>query len=359
MNRHLVVGCVASFGLFPAAAAAAGAGPETTVRKCSSRGEPSGPPASAPPALRYFSLGPTRSGLDSHATEEPSSFASLAERPGFREYVNGPRGQAMTPAERERLERLARTHYMQLKAPIAVRSGHRVTLAIAPADRGRAAFLFTWGRARGRRIGPYGSAVRVADGTPRLRLVGCRPGEPLFSGRGTVGRWTWFPGSMVVAGAGCVGLEAHERGRPVRRAQLRFGVGRCPPPQAQQSKEGTNATLLNRVPLDARPGTRVRVAWRLTEGGVHTAGAPADNRYYVRLLSATGARSTHADGQARDRRFVAIVRVPRGGIGDIEIRLRGWQITPGGSRRADALIPITNDPLPERTGPTRVMPHPL
>ena len=286
-------------------------------------------------------------------------FASLAERPGFREYIDGPRGQALTPAERERLERLARTHYAQLKAAIAVRSGRRVTLAIAPADRGRAAFLFTWGRARGRRLGPYGSAVRVADGTPRLRLVGCRADQPLFSGRGTVGPWTWFPGSIVVAGAGCVGVEAHERGRPVRRAQLRFGIERCPPPQAQQSKAGMNATLLSRVPLDARPGSRLRVAWTLTEDGVHAAGAPDDRRYYVRLLSATGAPSTHAYGEARYRRFVATVRVPRGGIGDIEIRLRGWQMTPGGGRRADALIPITNDPLPEHAGPVRVMPHPL
>jgi hypothetical protein len=71
-----------------------------------------------------------------------------------------------------------------------------------------------------------------------------------------------------------------------------------------------------------------------------------DDRFYVRLLSATGARSTHAYGALSHRRYVALVRVPRGGIGGIEIRLKGWQITPSGTRRADALIRITNSPLP-------------
>ena len=141
-------------------------------------------------------------------------------------------------------------------------------------------------------------------------------------------------------------MFAPERGRPIRRAQVRFGARQCPRPRAQQSKAGTTATLLSRLPLDARRGTRLRVAWKINAGASRAARDADDDRFYVRLLSATGARSAHAYGSLRGRHYAAAVRVPDGGIGDIEIRLKGWQITPGGSRRADALIPITNDPLP-------------
>src|SRR5512133_2638000 len=111
-------------------------------------------------------------------------------------------------------------------------------------------------------------------------------------------------------------------------------------------KSGTVATLLGAPNLDARPGTQIRLAWRLSTAGAQSARGGDDERVYVRLLSATSARSTHAYGKVRHRAFVAKVRVPRGGVGDIEIRLKGWQITPGGTRRADMLIPIANDPFP-------------
>jgi hypothetical protein len=109
-------------------------------------------------------------------------------------------------------------------------------------------------------------------------------------------------------------------------------------------KSGTVATLLGAPNLDARPGTQIRIAWRMSMAGAQSARGD-DERVYVRLLSATGARSTHAYGAARHRTFIAKVRIPRGGVGDIEIRLKGWQITPGGTRRADMLIPIANDPF--------------
>jgi hypothetical protein len=111
------------------------------------------------------------------------------------------------------------------------------------------------------------------------------------------------------------------------------------------AKSGTTATLLGDPRLDAKPGTPIRIAWKLSATSAQAAGGD-DDRFYVRLLSAAGARSTHAYGKVRHRRFVATVRVPRGGVGDIEIRLKGWMIMPGGTRRADMLIPITNDPFP-------------
>src|SRR3954467_5952396 len=110
-------------------------------------------------------------------------------------------------------------------------------------------------------------------------------------------------------------------------------------------KSGMTATLLGQPKLDAAAGTRIQVAWRLATASAEAARGD-DDRFYVRLLSATGSRSTHAYGKLRGRHYVATVRVPRGGVGDIEIRLKGWQITPSGSRRADAVIPIANYPLP-------------
>jgi hypothetical protein len=110
-------------------------------------------------------------------------------------------------------------------------------------------------------------------------------------------------------------------------------------------KSGMTATLLGQPRLDAKPGTQIRVAWKLSATPAQAARGD-DDRFYVRLLSATGARSTHSYGALHGRRYVAMVRIPRGGAGDIEIRLKGWMVTPAGSRRADMLIPIANDPLP-------------
>src|SRR4051794_1581716 len=106
-----------------------------------------------------------------------------------------------------------------------------------------------------------------------------------------------------------------------------------------------SATLVTRVPLDAKPGTTLRVVWKVANEAAQSTRRGDDDRFYVRLLSATGARSTHAYGAlaiAATSRWYA----SRGGIGGIEIRLKGWQITPSGTRRADALIRLTNSPLP-------------
>lgn len=118
------------------------------------------------------------------------------------------------------------------------------------------------------------------------------------------------------------------------------------------AKEGMTATLLGKPHLDARPGTKIDVAFRLGHASAQAAATcrPDPNRFYVRLFSKTGARSTLGDAQACGRRMVATLRIPRGGAGDIEIRLRGWVTYPNGdTRRADALIPITNDPF-QRSG---------
>ena len=172
-------------------------------------------------------MGSTRSALDSYMDSKPSLFDPVSEWVGFKRWLNGARGQALAPAERERVVRLAASLYSTLKTPIAVRAGHTVTLSIAPEDRPHAAFMFRTGDGqRGRQAGPY-SGYRVASGTARVRFIACRADQPKFSGPGRVGPWTWFPGAMVVAGARCLTIEASERGRPTLRYYLGFGRNDC------------------------------------------------------------------------------------------------------------------------------------
>jgi len=64
--------------------------------------------------------------------------------------------------------------------------------------------------------------------------------------------------------------------------------------------------------------------------------------------SADDAKATVADGRGRNGRYRALATVPQGGIGDIQLGLRGWRSAPGQEReRADVLFPIENDPLQE------------
>jgi hypothetical protein len=110
-------------------------------------------------------------------------------------------------------------------------------------------------------------------------------------------------------------------------------------------KEGVEATLLTRIPLDAPAGTRLEVAWTLSyrdHGRRRPFGAGG---VFVRLRSAAGAgaETGFASGSGH---YKATVVVPKGGIGDVQIGLRGWTNGPSGTRESDALFPISNDPLP-------------
>jgi hypothetical protein len=110
-------------------------------------------------------------------------------------------------------------------------------------------------------------------------------------------------------------------------------------------KEGVQATLLTRIPLDAPAGKRLEVAWTLTyrdHGRRRPFGA---NGVFVRLRSGSGASAEtgFANGNGNYR---STVIVPEGGIGDVQIGLQGWTNDAAGTRESDALFPITNDPLP-------------
>ena len=102
--------------------------------------------------------------------------------------------------------------------------------------------------------------------------------------------------------------------------------------------------------MTALPGTRIEVGWRLFYIGEDGRRRPfGASGVFVRLESASGDAAREAfsrdDGHGKGE-YEASVVVPAGGIGDVEIGLMGWQSDAAGTRRADMLFPITNEPRP-------------
>ena len=110
-------------------------------------------------------------------------------------------------------------------------------------------------------------------------------------------------------------------------------------------KEGVEATLLTRIPLDAPAGKRLEVAWTLTYRDHGRRRGFGASGVFVRLRSAAGA-SAETGFASGNGAYRAAVVVPEGGIGDVQIGLRGWTNDAASTRESDALFPITNDPLP-------------
>lgn len=111
---------------------------------------------------------------------------------------------------------------------------------------------------------------------------------------------------------------------------------------AALGKDGVRATLTTPIRLDAAPGTTLHVGWKLAaRDGTPFGGGDV----FVRLRSATGApaETAYVNGGGT---FAADVVVPKGGIGDVQIGIRGWSSGPDGTHEAPMMFPITNDPLP-------------
>ena len=120
-------------------------------------------------------------------------------------------------------------------------------------------------------------------------------------------------------------------------------------------KEGVKATLTTPIPLAASPGTKLDVGWTLASLDEHGRRQPfGGGRVFVRLLSASGADPETAFTQGSGA-YEATVTVPKGGIGDVQIGIQSWTNGPSGTKQADWLFPITNDPLP---GATRIAAEP-
>jgi hypothetical protein len=119
-------------------------------------------------------------------------------------------------------------------------------------------------------------------------------------------------------------------------------------------KTGVRARLSSGVPLDAAPGERVTLRWTLgyrDERGRWRPGFDACG-VFVRLLSASGASPTvgfDSNGACRPHRggrYAAGVEVPAGGVGEVQIGLRGT---------TDVFFPLESDSPaapPRRSAPT-------
>jgi hypothetical protein len=112
-------------------------------------------------------------------------------------------------------------------------------------------------------------------------------------------------------------------------------------------KDGVEATLTTRVPLDAPAGKKLRIAWTLSfrdeQGRRQPFGAGG---IFVRLTSATGRHATRAFADGSAGRYAAVIRVPKGGIRAVRIGLLGWASGVNGTHPSAVFFPITNDPVP-------------
>jgi hypothetical protein len=116
-------------------------------------------------------------------------------------------------------------------------------------------------------------------------------------------------------------------------------------PPAALGKEDVTARLLTPLRLDAAPGDKLTVVWAVGGTDEHGRWEPLNAiGVFVRLLSASGGRPTagfatpaaHPQG-----RYDARVAVPEGGIGGVQIGLRG---------SSDVLFPLENDPFARSAG---------
>src|SRR5688500_12828218 len=90
------------------------------------------------------------------------------------------------------------------------------------------------------------------------------------------------------------------------------------------AKDGVRATLTRNVPLHAKPGTKLTIAWRLAYAEDRKRRLFGGSGVFVRLGSASG--SAAETGFARQDRgnYTATVAVPEGGIGDVQSGIRRW-----------------------------------
>jgi hypothetical protein len=116
-------------------------------------------------------------------------------------------------------------------------------------------------------------------------------------------------------------------------------------PPVALGKEDVTARLLTPLRLDAAPGDKLTVVWAVGGADEHGRWEPLNAiGVFVRLLSASGGRPTtgFATPDAHPQgRYDARVAVPEGGIGGVQIGLRG---------SSDVLFPLENDPFARSAG---------
>jgi hypothetical protein len=109
------------------------------------------------------------------------------------------------------------------------------------------------------------------------------------------------------------------------------------------AKSDVTARLETAVPRDAEPGESVRLAWSLGFPDDQGRRQPFDaGGVFIRLVSASGeSRVAFTSSGARPNgRYTAEIKVPEGGIAEVEVGLAGTRCTPDGCERSDLLFPV-------------------
>jgi hypothetical protein len=113
------------------------------------------------------------------------------------------------------------------------------------------------------------------------------------------------------------------------------------PPVAQNWARATLTGTINHSP---RPGTLITITWTIGEPGKLRDPGFDGQGLFIRLLSKAGGAAQTGTAHGSHGRYSAIVRVPSGGIRDIEIGIDGLSVGPTGRHPAPVLFPLTNDP---------------
>ena len=132
---------------------------------------------------------------------------------------------------------------------------------------------------------------------------------------------------------------------------VRSFLGLTSPPVA---RNWVQATLIAPIPRSAPRGSTVTVRWKLWSLDQHGKVAPFDAaELFARIVNPARTQATTAPARCENGRraiychsghFFARIRVPRGGIGRIQVGIIGYSDASGSLKPAPNLFPITNYP---------------
>ena len=147
--------------------------------------------------------------------------------------------------------------------------------------------------------------------------------------------------ATVVAGALIVGVAALALAVALSQS-LRTLIGLSPP--VRFSSPQVEATLTSHVPTSARPGTQVRISWKLwSRNQGHNVPFVAA-AIVARIVDPARTIVSTAPAHGEHGRYTAIVEVPRGGIGRVEVGIHAYRFGPNGTHPTIVLFRITNQP---------------
>ena len=130
------------------------------------------------------------------------------------------------------------------------------------------------------------------------------------------------------------------------------------------AKEGAEAALDAPIPPGAEPGSEIDVGWSAGwPDGAGRLDPIIGSPVFIRLTSVDGSEKVEASGTERPSgsgHYVATITVPRGGVGLVEIGLRGESCVNGECLRSDIAFELSDeDRLPQLGEPIGAPPAAL